>query len=377
MLVAGEASGDLHGSEIARYVRAANPDIRCVGMGSNRMRNNGVELLYDSAGIAVVGLWEVLTHWNEIKRALHKLEQYIVDNRPDLLLLIDYQEFNLRLAGFARRHGVKVLFYISPQLWAWRRGRIKRFVHNVDMMAVIFPFEVDYFEQAGIPVRYTGHPLSGKVKATLDKNTARTQFGLRSDQPVIGLLPGSRRSEIQRILPILLASAERLQQRFPEIQFVLPAAGDNLIPRIEDALKQSKANVKLCTNQTYNAVNCCDAAIVASGTATLEVALLNVPMAVVYRVAPLSYAILRRMLSIPYVALANIVAGREVAREFIQHQAQPERIAAEISELISNPDYNRRTRENLQQVKDNLGETDGIEGISRLALDMLLAEDTL
>lgn len=371
MIVAGEASGDLHGGEIAQYLRSVDHTIHCTGMGSSKMNDAGVKLLYDSAGIAVIGIWEVLTHWFEIKRALRTLEEYIANNKPDLLILIDYQEFNLRLAKFAKRHDVKVLFYVSPQVWAWRQGRIKKFANRIDMMAVIFPFEVNYFDAANIPARYTGHPLCKKVKVTLNKPDALKKFNINADAPVVGLLPGSRRSEIQRILPILLQSAKILIDRIPNVQFLLPVASATLLPQIKESLKHTDLNIKYCLNDTYNAISCCDAVVVASGTATLEVALLNIPMAVVYRVAPISYAILKRLVSVPYISLVNIIAGKEVVRELIQSQARPDWIADEITRLIDNGQYRKQMQTDLQGVRQALGELDGIEGISLLALQML------
>jgi lipid-A-disaccharide synthase len=371
MIVAGEASGDLYGGGIAGYIHNTDRNIRCIGMGSSKMRDAGVELLYDSAGIAVVGILEVLTHWPEIKRALRTLEDYIPGNKPDLLILIDYQEFNLRLARFAKQHGVKVLFYISPQVWAWRQGRLKKFVDRIDMMAVIFPFEVKYFTAAKIPVRYTGHPLCNKVAATASRHDTLDKYGLTAASPVIGLLPGSRRSEIQRILPILLETAKRLRTLMPGAQFLLPVAGSSLLPQIQDKLRHTDLDIKTCIDDTYNAINSCDAAMVASGTATLETALLNVPMAVVYRLSPISHAILRRLISIPLYSLVNIIAGKEIVREFIQDQASPDLIAGEIVRLIDDKFYRNQVTASLQSVRQELGDTDGIEGIAELALQML------
>lgn len=371
MIIAGEASGDLHGSEIFRRLQAKDNDIRCIGMGSDKMREAGIELLYDCADIAVVGLWEVLTHWPEIKQAMRVLKNHILHSPPDLLLLIDYQEFNLRLAKFAKQRGVKVLFYVSPQLWAWRKGRIRKFVNRIDMMAVIFPFEIDYYEKAGIPVRYVGHPLTNKVHTTLDKTEAIAKFGLDTTRPVVGLLPGSRRSEISKILPILLAAAREISIRLPAVQFLLPAAGKSLIADIKAKINEQQVPVKICENNTYNAIGCCSAAIVASGTATLEAALLGVPMVIVYRVAPFTYAVLSRLISVHYIGLANIVAGQQVAPEYVQKQAQPNTIAKEIIKLIQDKEYSNVAQSSLQQVRKKLGDIDGVEGISQLVLDML------
>ena len=371
MIVAGEMSGDLHGSEIARYVRRTDQSIRYIGMGSQKMREAGVDILFDCAGIAVVGLWEVLTHWPDIKRAMRTLKKHIVQAPPDLLLLIDYQEFNLQLAHFAKQQGVKVLFYVSPQLWAWRKGRIKKFVNRIDMMAVIFPFEVKYFEAANIPVRYVGHPLCNKVSANSDRVNTRNKYGLNPDQPLVGLLPGSRQAEVKKILPIQLETAQLLTNQIPEVQFILPLANSSLRAMVQENIVKHNLNITLCEKERYNAIHACNAAVVASGTATLEVALLGVPMAVVYSVAPLTYAILSRLISVPHIGLVNIVAGQQVAKEFVQTEAKPVQIAEEISKLLLDVNYAERARRETKLVKDKLGTIDGIEGIGQLALKLL------
>lgn len=371
MVVAGEASGDMHGSEIVRYISKQDPSIQFTGMGSEKMRQAGVELLYDSANIAVVGIWEVIKHWSDIQLALKTLQHSITQNPPDLLLLIDYQEFNTKLAKFAKQHGVTVLFYISPQVWAWRQKRIKKFINRIDMMAVIFPFEERYYQEAGIPVTYVGHPLANKVKPADDSSSLRRELGLDPEANFVALLPGSRQSEIKRILPLVLESARLIKSQSPEIQFILPIANARLKETVDLILKESEVEIKTVAGRAYDAVACSQAAIVASGTATLEVALLQTPMAIVYKVSSLSYAILKRMIKVPFVGLANIVAEQQVAVEFIQEKAEPEAIANEISRLLSDTTYRNECLTKLQQVRQKLGEIDGVEGISKLAMEML------
>lgn len=371
MLIAGEASGDKHGAEIVRRLRASHPDFHFTGMGSSHMRAAGVELLVDSRNIAVVGLFEVLAHWNEIQAALKKLQNSIIENPPDLLLLIDYPEFNLKLASTAKSRGVKVLFYVSPQVWAWRQGRVKKIGRLIDMMAVIFPFEVDFYEKHNVPVRYVGHPLTGQVKAMASREQARLDFGLQPNLPTVALLPGSRKSEIKRILPIIAETAVHIQKALVEVQFILPVASTLDIEAIRAQLTSYPIKITLIESRTYDALNCSDAAIVASGTATLEVALLQIPMTIVYRVSPITYAILKRLLKVPYVGLANIVAGELVAREYIQEKAKPETIAAETLRQLKDSNYRKAQIQKLGTVQDKLGELDGIQGISNLALEML------
>lgn len=371
MLIAGEASGDKHGAEIVRRLRASNPDLRFTGMGSSHMRAAGVELLVDSRNIAVVGLFEVLAHWNEIQSALKTLQNHIADDPPDLLLLIDYPEFNLKLAAAAKALGVRVLFYVSPQVWAWRQGRVKKIGRAIDMMGVIFPFEVPFYEKHNVPVRYVGHPLAGHVNATTSREQARSDFGLKPDLPAVALLPGSRKSEIKRILPLIAETAVHIQKNLAGVQFILPVANTLDIGEIRARLAPYPIAITLIENRTYDAVSCSDAAIVASGTATLEVALLQVPMAIVYRVSPVSYAIFKRLIKVQHVGLANIVAGEAVAREFIQDNARPEVIAAETLRQLTDNDYRNAQVRKLGAVREKLGEIDGIQGISNLALEML------
>lgn len=371
MLIAGEASGDKHGAEIVRRLRASNPELRFTGMGSGHMRAAGVELFVDSRNIAVVGLFEVLAHWNEIQAALKTLQNIIANDPPDLLLLIDYPEFNLKLAAAAKARGVRVLFYVSPQVWAWRQGRVKKIGRAIDMMGVIFPFEVPFYEKHHVPVRYVGHPLTGHVNATVSREQARSDFGLKPDLPAVALLPGSRKSEIKRILPVIAETAVHVQKNLAGVQFVLPVANTLDIGEIRARLAAYPVAITLIENRAYDAVNCSDAAIVASGTATLEVALLQVPMSIVYRVSPVSYAIFKRLIKVQHVGLANIVAGEAVAREFIQDNARPEVIAAETLRQLTDNDYRNAQVRKLGAVREKLGEIDGIQGISNLALEML------
>ncbi|HEX7025721.1 MAG TPA: lipid-A-disaccharide synthase [Gammaproteobacteria bacterium] len=371
MLIAGEASGDKHGAEIVRRLHASDSDLKFTGMGSTHMRTAGVELLLDSRNIAVVGLFEVLAHWNEIQAALKTLQNSIINNPPDLLLLIDYPEFNLKLAATAKSCGVKVLFYVSPQVWAWRSGRVKKIGRVIDMMGVIFPFEVSLYEKHNVPVRYVGHPLTGNVNPAASRGQARLDFGLNPHRMTVALLPGSRKSEIKRLLPLLAETAGYIEKAVPGVQFILPVASTLDPGEIRAALAQYTTNITLTDNRTYDAVSCSDAAIVASGTATLEVALLQTPMCIVYRVSPISYAIFKRLIKIQYVGLANIVAGEQVAKEFIQENAEPRAIAEETVKQLKDDDYRNKLIEKLGLVKDRLGKLDGIQGISNLALEML------
>ncbi len=372
MLVAGEESGDRHAASVVRLLRERLPGARFTGMGGGHMRAAGVATRVDSSHLGVVGLGEVLRHYGKLRRALKTMKNAVRDERPDLLICVDYKEFNLKLARHARACGVPVLFYVSPQVWAWRPGRVKDYGRAVDVMAVIFPFEVPFYERHAIPVRYVGHPLAGKVDSALDRGQAREAFGIGTDAPVVGLLPGSRANEVERLLPVMLGAARRLHAADPDRRFLLVQAGsvtrEQIRPHLEAA---DDLPVTVVQGRTYDALRACDAVMTASGTATLEVALMGVPMAITYRVSTLTYTLLKPLVRIPHIGLVNIVAGREVVAEFVQDRARPERLAEEIEHILADPEYARAIREGLAEVRERLGEADGVARLADLVVEML------
>lgn len=371
MLSAGEASGDKHAAAVFRAMQARLPGLRGIGMGGAAMREAGVELTVDSSGLGVVGLGEVIRHYGAIRRALKSMQQAVCEQRPDLLICVDYKEFNLKLARHAKACGIKVLFYVSPQVWAWRPGRVKKYGAAIDMMAVIFPFETRFYEAHGIPVRYVGHPLAGRVQASAPRENLMEEFGLSAERPVVGLLPGSRKAEIQRLLPVMLESAALLTAERPGLQFLLPQAASISDDLIQPLLEGAKVAVKVVPERSPDVLACCDAAMVASGTATLEVALMGVPMAILYKVTPLTYTLLRPLIRIPDIGLANIVAGRRIVPEFVQGAARPEAVATEIGRMLDDADYAARMRQDLAEVKERLGPGGGVERMADLACEML------
>jgi lipid-A-disaccharide synthase len=371
MFSAGEASGDKHAAAVFRAMQARLPGLRGIGMGGSAMREAGVELTVDSSGLGVVGLGEVIRHYGAIKGALRTMQQAVCERRPDLLVCVDYKEFNLKLARHAKSCGIKVLFYVSPQVWAWRPGRVKKYGAAIDMMAVIFPFETAFYEAHGIPVRYVGHPLAGRVRASAPREELMAEFGLSAEHPVVGLLPGSRKAEIQRLLPVMLESAARLAAERPGVQFILPQASSIQDDLIEPLLEAARVKVSVVRERSHDVLACCDAAMVTSGTATLEAALMGVPMAILYKVSPLTYALLRPLIRIPDIGLANIVAGRRIVPEFVQGAAEPAAIAAEIMRMLDDADYAGRMRKDLAEVKERLGPGRGVERMAELACEML------
>ncbi|PPD04644.1 MAG: lipid-A-disaccharide synthase [Methylobacter sp.] len=371
MFSAGESSGDRHAANMFLELKQSLPNIQGMGMGSTKMAEAGIKLTYDSTAIAVIGIVEVIKHYPEIKRALKLMQNTLIREKPDLLVCVDYKEFNYNLARFAKRHGIKVLFYVSPQIWAWREGRVKQYGKAVDMMAVIFPFETRYYEAEGIPVRYVGHPSVDKAITKLTKSDALQQFGLSGQQAVVGILPGSRPNEIKRLLPVMLNAAEAIRQKLPSVQFILPQADSIADSLIQTYLNKSACHITVVKHQPYDVMQCCDAIITTSGTATLEIALFTVPMVIAYKLSPITYLLGRLLVKTPFIGLPNIIAGKAIVKELIQHHANAQGMAAEILHILENPDYAKTMRQNLLQVKLALGEGGGSKNIARLALEML------
>ncbi|MFA5920257.1 MAG: lipid-A-disaccharide synthase [Methylococcaceae bacterium] len=368
---AGESSGDQHAANMFLELKKHQPDIKGVGMGGAKMAQAGIDVRYDSSGIAVIGVVEVIRHYGEIRRALKLMQHIVLTERPDLLVCVDYKEFNLKLARFAKQHGIKVLFYVSPQVWAWRPGRVKTYGKAIDMMAVIFPFETAYYDAENVPVRYVGHPSVDKVHPQHSKADDMAHFGLDEKKPLVGLLPGSRANEIKRMLPVMLTAAEKLQAGLPDIQFILPQAdsiSDNLL---EAYMHQSSIKITVIKNQPYDVIQCCDVVMTTSGTATLEIALLTVPMVITYKLSPVTYWLGRWLVNTPFIGLPNIVLDKGIVKELIQHEATADNLAAEVIRILTDKAYAEEMRANLNLVKEQLGQGGGSKNMAQLALEML------
>jgi lipid-A-disaccharide synthase len=370
-IVAGEASGDLHAANLSKELLKLDDSIQIEGMGGKMMRSAGVNVLFDATRLAVMGIVEVLSKYRMIRGVLNQIQQHIKTSPPDLLILVDYQEFNQKLAAFAKAQGIKVLFYISPQVWAWRPKRVYKMARIVDQMAVIFPFEVPLYEKANVPVRYTGHPLVDEIHINKTTQQAREILGL-NNTTTVGLFPGSRHGEIERLLPILIDTAQLLRKNKPDLQYVLPVASTIKRSDLEVYEKQLDAlDVKIIEDNTPDVIQACDCIIVASGTATLEIGLMKKPMVILHKVAPLSYFILRRLVHLTHIGLVNIVPGKEIVKEFIQHDATPENLSAETLRILDDKNYNRTMRDELGKLRELLGEGGGSKNVAALAYEML------
>lgn len=370
LIIAGEASGDLHAANLVADVKRLDPSINFFGIGGSRMRQAKVNILVDATRLAVMGL-DVFTRLPEIFSALKVVRSILSKSPPDLVILVDYPGFNLHVAKLAKKAGVKVLYYISPKLWASRQYRIQIMRNCVDKIAVIFPFEVGFYQKFNIPATFVGNPLTKTAIPSISKQQSYMQFGLDPKNKTIGLFPGSRKGEIKRLLPIMLKTAELLQNNFPDIQFVLPLASslstDDLLPY----LKNRPINLKIIKNDAniYNVINICDSIIAASGTVTLEIALVGVPLVIIYKVFP-PYFPIKKIINIAHIGLCNIVAGKEIVRELLQQHANHREIYIETARILNDDAYRHKMRHELQQVKHDLG-GEKTEDLARLVLEMM------
>ena len=371
MIIAGEASGDLHAAKLVREVKEKNADITFYGIGGKNMVEAGVETLVDSAELAVVGLFEVLAHWNTISSALKKMQHLLRTDPPDLLVLTDYPDFNLRLAKTAKECGIKVLYYISPQVWAWRQKRVFKIRKLVDMMAVVFPFEETFYKKYDVPVRFVGHPLVDEIHVTNNKKALRDEFLLDENKPVIGLFPGSRQSEIKRLLPIIVDSARQILKEKPDAQFVIPVASTlkekDLLPYFDNV----DFDMRMISHRSHDVMHICDAVITVSGTVTLELGLLKTPMVVINKISKFSYYLVTRTLKIDHVALCNIVANKRVVPELIQDDATSDKISSKLINLLDNNEERNKIITEFGTLEEKLTNKETKTELSELLIDML------
>lgn len=373
LIVSGEASGDLHGSGVINALRRLDPRLKVFGIGGDRMREAGMNLLYHSKDLAVVGLTEVLSHLPLIWMAFRAIKRALDESPPEVAVLIDYPDFNLRLARILKKRGIPIVYYISPQVWAWRRGRVEEIVRLVDKMLVIFPFEVHIYEEAGVDVEYVGHPLVNRVGCPLSKEEARMSLGLGMDKTTIALLPGSRRGEVERLLPVMIKAGDIIKRDIPDAQFVLPLADNLRGSRFK--VQGSRFEVKMVEGRLYEVLRASDIAIVASGTATMETALMGIPMVIVYKLHPLTYWIGRMLIRVDTIGIPNILVGKRVIPELIQGDANPEGIAGEVLRILKDNGLRDRMEEDLKEVRERLAEGSPIvspsERAARVVYEML------
>lgn len=370
--VAGDPSGDAHTAHLIGALAARLDSLTCVGLGGPAMRQAGVELLEDLTTTAAIGPFDAAKHLGRLRRAARLLEQRWRASPPDLVVLVDFGDFNLPvIAPIAKRLGLRVAYYISPQLWAWGRWRLRYVRQYVDRMLVFFPFEEALYRREQIPVTWVGHPLVDTTRPSVNREEAFTRFGLNPWRRVVGLLPGSREQELARHLPLMLAAARRLAARMPGLQFLIPQAPTVSRQQLEQFLRGVGLDVYLAEGPAADALQTMDAAAVASGTATLETALCEVPMAVVYRTSWPTYLAARLVVRIPDIALVNVVAGERIVPELVQHHATPGRLSDTLLELLRNEPLRASMVERLRTLKSRLGPPGAVDRAASAVLELL------
>ncbi|MGB9089375.1 MAG: lipid-A-disaccharide synthase [Pseudomonas farsensis] len=334
-LVAGEASGDILGSGLMRAIKARHPDVRFIGVGGPLMEAEGMISYFPMERLAVMGLVEVLGRLRELLKRRELLIDSLIAEQPDVFIGIDAPDFNLNIELKLRQAGIKTVHYVSPSVWAWRQKRVLKIRQGCDLMLTLLPFEARFYEEKGVPVRFVGHPLADTIPLEADRAAARAELGL-ADGPVIALMPGSRGGEVGRLGVLFLDAAQRLCELVPGARFVLPCANATRRAQIEQMLEGRNLPLTLLDGQSHVALAACDAVLIASGTATLEAMLYKRPMVVAYRLAPLTYWILKRMVKSPYVSLPNLLAQRMLVPELLQDAATSEALAQTLAPLLAN-----------------------------------------
>jgi lipid-A-disaccharide synthase len=369
MIIAGEASGDSHGANVVRALKKKT-GLKFIGIGSKALRNEGVRIVMDSQELSVVGITEVFSKLPYILKAIKTAKRALNQYKPDLLILVDFPDFNLFIAGIAKRTGIPVLYFISPQVWAWRSGRVKKIRRLVDHMAVILPFEAHFYRKHGISATFVGHPLLDTVRplsqAIFEKNI--------SGPPVLGLLPGSRDKEIFNHLPIMLDAANLLKVNFPDLEVLVSLASSldrNFVEQIIEKYRGPLEKVELVEGGAGNTFNRSTVLVAASGTVTLEAALAGIPMVIIYRVSPLSYQLGKALIHVKYISLINLIAGRELLPELIQEKASSENIFSVVKKMLNNPGQLSLLHKQLLWMRNAFGGPGASDRVADIALNMI------
>lgn len=379
MIVAGEASGDTHAAKLVRAMREAEPDtdFKFFGAAGQKMRNEGVEAAVRSDGLSIVGLAEIAAALPIFLRAFNDLKRAATVRQPDVVILVDFPEFNLKLAKTLKRKGFRIIYYISPQLWAWRKYRVRSVKKYIDLMLTVLPFEKNWYARNGVEnVEYVGSPLAREVHSDVGKDEFCRKHDLDPTKPIIALLPGSRHKEIVRILPVMLAAASEISNQKENVQFLIAMASDRNISEVRmlvDAASRSlqlPRTLKILDAETYDALNASDAAAVTSGTATLEAGIIGTPMAVVYKTSPLNYKLFEPIIDVPHYGLINLIAGKRVAKELIQKEFTVKSLSDELRGLLE-PETNVAMRAELKIAADKLGHGGASKRAAVAILDLI------
>lgn len=374
VIVAGEVSGDMHGANVVRALKSQDNSLFICGVGSRAMRAAGAKILIDADELAVVGITEAIAKAPGLLKARNQLKRLLAGLKPNLLILIDFPDFNLHMAKIAKNLGIPVLYYISPQIWAWRAGRVKKIKATVDHMAVILPFETSFYQKHDVPVTFVGHPLMDR----LSTSTCSVDFKpLMPNQPVVGLLPGSRDREVNSLLPTMLQAAKLLQNDLTNIQFRVSCAPSIDRAHIADLIaKHPLDNIEISNEPVSDLFAKCHLAIVASGTVTLEAALCVTPMIITYAISPISYWLGRLLIHVEHIGLVNLIAEKRIVPELVQKEATPVKIYRQAHQILTDNQRYQQTCKNLLQVRDRLGQPGAAQKVAQIAIN-LMTNDSL
>jgi lipid-A-disaccharide synthase len=369
LIIAGETSGDAHGAELVREIKKLDGAVSFCGIGGEGLKNEGVRILVDAAELSVVGITEVFSKMPAVLKSFSCVKNILRTDRPDLVILIDFPDFNLAVAKIAKKFKIPVLYYISPQIWAWRSGRIDRIKRDVEHMAVILPFEKDYYTAHAVPSTFVGHPLLDYYADSPSKECLPEDIA----NPVVGLLPGSRRGEIERNFPEMLAAASQLQQRFKNMEFIVSLAPSISSQWVESYIHpyRQTCRISLMSGPIVDILKKSTLVVAVSGTVTLETAIYGVPMVIVYRVSPVSYLLGRALIRVDHIGLVNIIAKERIAPELIQNDANSSKIAQTVSWMLNTPGMLGRICEKLKIVRQRLGVPGAAEKTAEIALFLL------
>jgi len=368
LIVAGEVSGDIYGALLANACQKMVPGIKIFGVGGKRMEKAGVNLLFNSLSLSVVGITEVLSKWGKIKEVFKKLKNFIYNSSLQAVVLIDYPGFNLRLAKVIKEKGIPLLYYVPPQVWAWGKRRVKKIGNLADKIAVILPFEKEWYKEKGYEVEYVGHPLFEVLK-----NFKKMSLTRKKKEVIIGILPGSRQEEVKRILPVMLATAQLINKK-RKVKFVLPLADGIEKNLVEKEIKKWEVPVKIYSGNSHLIIQSSDFLLVSSGTATLEAAYFQTPMVIIYKLSLLSYIVARILVKVPWIGLVNLISGEEVVPEFIQREAKPEKIASQVENILKDKDKIIRIKRKLSNVTNKLSCCDTSYKVAKIVLGLMKEE---
>jgi len=367
MIIAGEASGDIHGARLVSAMKLRNKDLYFCGIGGDALRDAGVEIIQDAATLAVVGITEVFSKIFSLIKGMAGAKRLLKNVKPGLLILIDFPDFNLKIAATAKKLGIPVLYYISPQVWAWRQGRVKKIKELVNHLAVILPFEEEFFKKHGVPVSYVGHPL-------LDGGLSPDKLNEKKDAPVIGFLPGSRDGEVARHLPVMLEAASLIVKKMNRVKIAVSLASTVERQYFEKIIgKHDAYDYDIISGGVEQILKMCSLVVAASGTVTLEAAIAGVPMVIIYKVSPVSYLLGKAMIKVPNICLVNLIAGREIVPELIQDMATPANIADEVLRILGDSGKIESMRNELAGIRNLLGGSGASGRVADIAISMLTA----